>query len=182
MGTPVLSRSGLSNLTAVALTSVATLASAADAPLSSQSAFFLTRSENRNQVHYALRLDEACRPVGPRPVQVYWRMLERGPSEVEELLGVEQPVYGLEDPQTVEATEEGWRVQVRLRAFPSRPVAITTARVDGKCQVQAWTKMGSNVCRLEHVFVKTSWPFSVDFVRLDGVGPDGKPVTDLIRQ
>ncbi|WP_375754345.1 DUF4833 domain-containing protein [Corallococcus exercitus] len=176
------SRFGLSNLAAVALTSVATLASAAGEPLPAQSAFFLTRSENRNQVHYALRLDEACRPVGTRPVQVYWRMLERGASEVEDLLEVEQPVYGLEDPQPVETTAEGWRVRVRLRAFPSRPIDITTARVDGKCQVQAWTKMGNSVARLEHVFVKTSWPFSVDFVRLDGVGQDGKPVHDLIRE
>ncbi|WP_223637770.1 DUF4833 domain-containing protein [Corallococcus sp. EGB] len=174
--------SRLSNLTVVALATAATLASAAEAPLSSQSAFFLTRSENRNQVHYALRLDEACRPVGARPVQVYWRMLERGPSEVEELLGIEQPVYGLEDPQTVEATEDGWRVRVRLRAFPSRPIDITTARAEGKCQVQAWTKLGDSVSRLEHVFVKTSWPFSVDFVRLDGAGPDGQPVHELIRQ
>ncbi|RKH48840.1 DUF4833 domain-containing protein [Corallococcus sp. AB050B] len=175
--------SGLSNLTAVALTAVATLASAAGAPPPSrQSAFFLTRSENRNQVHYALRVDEACRPVGPRPVQVYWLMLERGPSETEDLLGVEQPVYGLEDSQQVESTEEGWRVRVSLRAFPSRPVDITSARVDGRCQVQAWTRVGNTVARLEHVFVKTSWPFSVDFVRLDGVGPDGKPVHELIRQ
>ncbi|NOK36457.1 DUF4833 domain-containing protein [Corallococcus exercitus] len=172
----------LSSLTAVALTTAATLASAAGASFPAQSAFFLTRSENRNQVHYALRLDEDCRPVGTRPVQVYWRMLERGPSEVEALLEVEQPVYGLEDSQSVEATAEGWRVRVRLRAFPSRPVDITTARVDGKCQVQAWTKLGNSVSRLEQVFVKTSWPFSVDFVRLDGVGPDGQPVHELIRE
>ncbi|NRD68652.1 DUF4833 domain-containing protein, partial [Corallococcus exiguus] len=33
----------------------------------------MSRSENRNQVHYALSLDEACRPVGTRPVHVYWR-------------------------------------------------------------------------------------------------------------
>ncbi|RKH71615.1 DUF4833 domain-containing protein [Corallococcus sp. AB049A] len=175
--------SGLSHFTAVVLTAVATLASAAGAPPPSrQSAFFLTRSENRNQVHYALRMDEACRPVGPRPVQVYWLMLERGPSETEDLLGVEQPVYGLEDSQQVESTEEGWRVRVSLRAFPSRPVDITSARVDGRCQVQAWTRVGNTVARLEHVFVKTSWPFSVDFVRLDGVGPDGKPAHELIRQ
>ncbi|MCY1041946.1 DUF4833 domain-containing protein [Corallococcus sp. bb12-1] len=174
--------SGLSNLAAVALTTVATLASAAGAPLPSQSAFFLSRSENRNQVHYALRLDEACRPVGTRPVQVYWRMLERGASEVEELLGVEQSVYGLEDPQPVDATADGWRVRVRLRAFASRPIDITTARVDGECRVQAWTKLGNSVSRLEHVFVKTSWPFSVDFVRLEGVGPEGQPVQELIRE
>ncbi|QSQ27260.1 DUF4833 domain-containing protein [Pyxidicoccus parkwayensis] len=172
---------GLSNLAVVALMAVVPLASAAEAPVPSPSAFFLSRSENRNQVHYALRLDEACRPVGTRPVQVYWRMLERGESEMEELLGVEQPVYGLEDAQPVDATAEGWRVRVRLRAYPSRPIDITTARVDGECQVQAWTKLGNSVSRLEHVFVKTSWPFSVDFVRLDGVSPEGQPVHELLR-
>ncbi|WP_434301731.1 hypothetical protein [Corallococcus exiguus] len=39
-------------------------------------------------------MDEACRPVGTRPVHVYWRMLERGPSEVEELLGSSNPCMG----------------------------------------------------------------------------------------
>ncbi|MCP3167884.1 DUF4833 domain-containing protein [Myxococcus qinghaiensis] len=152
------------------------------AAIQAPSAFFLSRSENRNQVHYAVSLDESCRPVGARPVHVYWRMLERGEAEVEELLGIEQPAYGLEDGQQVEATADGWRVHLRLKSFPGRPVDITTSQVRGRCVVQAWTKFGANQAQLEHIFVKTSWPFSVDFVRLDGVGPEGQPVSELIRR
>ncbi|MCE9670130.1 DUF4833 domain-containing protein [Myxococcus stipitatus] len=174
-------QTGFSRLVALALGFLAWTASAAEPGTRAPSVFFLSRSENRNQVHYALRTDEACRPVGANPVQVYWRMLERGESEEEELLTVELPVYGLEDAQPVEATAEGWRVRVRLRAFPSRPIDITTALVDGQCRVQAWTKGGRGDFQLDHVFVKTSWPFSVDFVRLDGVGQDGQPVHELIR-
>jgi hypothetical protein len=179
-GTRVFPKTWLRTGTAVALAACSSVASAepmAQAP----SVFSISRSENRNQVHYALRLDEACRPAGARPVQVYWRMLERGETEVEELLAIEFPVYGLEDAQQVEPTPEGWRVRIRLRAFPDRPIDITTASVRGQCSVQAWTKLGGNVSQLAHIFVKTSWPFSVDFVRLDGVGPDGQPIQELIR-
>ncbi|MCP3103669.1 DUF4833 domain-containing protein [Myxococcus sp. K15C18031901] len=172
---------GISRFVALAMGAFAAWASAAEPVARAPSAFFLSRSENRNQVHYALRLDEACRPVGASPVQVYWRMLERGESEVESLLTVEQPVYGLEDSQAVEATADGWRVRIRLRAFPSRPIDVTSTLVNGQCLVQAWTRVGRDVTQLEHVFVKTSWPFSVDFVRLDGVGPEGQPIHELVR-
>ncbi|QSQ16016.1 DUF4833 domain-containing protein [Myxococcus landrumensis] len=170
----------LRNAVVAVLTAFSALA-ATEASAQTHSAFFLSRSENRNQVHYALRLDEACRPVGTQPVFVYWRMLERGESEVEDLLGVEQPVYGLDGTQQVEATADGWKVRIRLRAFPERPIDITTTASRGPCTVQAWTKVGAHVAQLEHIFVKTSWPFSVDFVRLDGMTPDGSTVTELVR-
>ncbi|WP_342381598.1 DUF4833 domain-containing protein [Myxococcus stipitatus] len=171
----------LRNAVVAALMAFSALA-AAEASAQTPSAFFLSRSENRNQVHYALRVDEACRPVGTQPVFVYWRMLERGESEVEDLLAVEQPVYGLDGTQQVEATADGWKVRIRLRAFPERPIDITTtSSARGQCTVQSWTKVGAHVAQLEHVFVKTSWPFSVDFVRLDGTNPDGHPVTELVR-
>lgn len=155
---------------------------AAEPTIQAPSAFFLSRSENRNQVHYAVTLDEACRPVGARPVHVYWRMLERGEAEVEALLSIELPAYGLEDSQQVESTAEGGRVRIRLRSFPDRPIDITTTQVRGQCSVQAWTRFGANPAQLVHIFVKTSWPFSVDFVRLDGVGAEGQPLSELIRQ
>ncbi|WP_338866731.1 DUF4833 domain-containing protein [Myxococcus stipitatus] len=170
----------LRNAVVAVLTAFSALA-ATEASAQTQSAFFLSRSENRNQVHYALRLDDACRPVGPQPVFVYWRMLERGESAVEDLLGVEQPVYGLDGTQQVEATADGAKVRIRLRAFPERPIDITTSGSQGQCVVQAWTKVGASVSQLEHIFVKTSWPFSVDFVRLDGMGTDGQPVHELVR-
>ena len=42
-----------------------------------QSVFHVSKSQNRNQVHYALRLDQQCRPVGKAPVYGYWKKLEK---------------------------------------------------------------------------------------------------------
>src|SRR5690348_6852763 len=63
------------------------------APVSS--VFYLAKSENKNQVHYAVRVDDRCRPVGAAPVYGYWRDLEVGPSATSRLLQHEQPAYGL---------------------------------------------------------------------------------------
>ncbi|MBJ6762203.1 DUF4833 domain-containing protein [Myxococcaceae bacterium JPH2] len=173
-------RTTWTGLAAALLLACPFVASAA-APTTPSSVFFISRSENRNQVHYGLRLGEGCRPIGASPVYAYWRMLERGESEVEDLLSVEGPVYGVADTQAVESTTEGWRVQFRLRAFADRPIEFSVTAVNGQCAVQAWTNMSGKRAQLEHIFVKTSWPFSIDFVRLDGVGPDGQPMRELIR-
>ncbi|MCK8503149.1 DUF4833 domain-containing protein [Myxococcus fulvus] len=180
-GTVVHRNVWLRTVVTAALALIPSLAAAEPSP-QEPSAFFLSRSENRNQVHYAVRLDEACHPVGNKPVRVYWRMLERGESEVEDLLGVEQPAYGLEDAQQVELTPDGGRVRIRLRAFADRPIDLTTTQVQGGgCAVQAWTKFSAGPAQLLHIFVKTSWPLSVDFVRLDGLGADGRTQTELLR-
>src|SRR5580692_8073537 len=57
--------------------------------------FFVSKSENKNQVSYAVRLDAECRPTGAAPVFAYWRMLERSPVVVEPLLALEEMAYGV---------------------------------------------------------------------------------------
>lgn len=147
-----------------------------------ESTFFIARSENRNQVHYGVRVDEECRPVGPSPVYVYWRMLEKGPTETEPLLGIEGPVYGVADEQQVESTPEGWQVRVRLRSFPERPIDIAVIRENDRCVTRVWTTVGGSRSQLDNIFVRTQWPMRVDYVRLSGVGPDGKSVSELVRR
>jgi hypothetical protein len=46
------------------------------APPDVRSVFFIAKSQNRNQVHYGIRLDRECNPIGTRPVFAYWRMFE----------------------------------------------------------------------------------------------------------
>ncbi len=99
------------------------------------SAFFISKSENKNQVHYAVRVDAACKLVGPAPVRAYWRELERGPDVTSPLLDREQAAYGIESQRL-----QNDRVVLALRALPSRTLAIETARgADGACH--AWTHM-----------------------------------------
>ena len=97
------------------------------------SAFFISKSENKNQVHYAVSVDGACKPSGTSPVRAYWRELERGPDVRSPLLDREQAAYGIASQRT-----ENGRVVLTLRALPSRPLSIETARgADGTCH--AWT-------------------------------------------
>lgn len=151
-------------------------------PRGTDSTFFISRSENRNQVHYGVRVGEDCRPVGTSPVYVYWRMLEEGDSETEPLLGVEGPVYGLEDAQQVVSSPEGWRVRVKLRSFPERQIEIAVSRENGVCTTRAWTTVGGALSQLNYIYVKTQWPFSVDYVRINAVAPDGHVTNEIVRR
>lgn len=146
------------------------------------SAFFIARSTNRNQVHYGIRVDENCRPQGPQPVHAYWRMLEKSEKNVEPLLGREAPAYGLGDTQQVEATPTGWRVHVRLRAWPDRVINLEVFRENGHCAARAYTRMEGKVAQIERIFVKAAWPTGVDYVLLSGTGVDGRSAREVIKK
>src|SRR5437660_6247311 len=90
------------------------------------SVFFIAKSENKNQVHYGIHLDEACTPAGGAPVFAYWRMLERGPFETEPVLPREVPAYGFVQ-STVLRDRPAGRVFVTLNALPKRPIAIDSS-------------------------------------------------------
>ncbi|MFP2912894.1 DUF4833 domain-containing protein [Pyxidicoccus sp. 3LFB2] len=146
------------------------------------SAFFIARSTNRNQVHYGIRVDGDCRPQGDKPVHAYWRMLEKGDKATEPLLGREGPAYGLGDVQQVEATPSGWRVHVRLRAWPERTIDLDVFRENGRCVARAFTLLDGKVAQIDRIFVKTSWPAGVDYVLLSGTGQDGRSLREVIKK
>src|SRR5579863_5839942 len=68
--------------------------------------FSISKSENRNQVQYAVRVDDRCQPLAQSPVFAYWRMLEKGPTVTEPLLAHEIDAYGI-DSQVTTRTPEG---------------------------------------------------------------------------
>ena len=80
------------------------------------SVFFVAKSENRNQVHYGVRLDSRCVPVGDRPVFAYWRMFERGPGATEALLPIEVGAYGVVEQHVVSQGVAGGSVRVSMRS------------------------------------------------------------------
>ncbi len=153
---------------------------AGDAPY--DAVFLISKSENRNQVHYALHLDDRCAPVGPSPVQPYWRMLERGAHETEPLLKREVPAYGIREQSVIDRGERGGVVQVVLRALPSRPLLVTSfARRDG-CGATAFMVIDGSPATLSSIHVQLRWPFGVDYllVRGRGLGDGQHPVTERI--
>ena len=52
-----------------------------------------SKRENKNEVVYAVHLDENCAPAGATPVFAFWRMHEKGPAVIEPLLDREQRAY-----------------------------------------------------------------------------------------
>ena len=141
------------------------------------STFFISKSQNRNQVHYAVKVDEACRPVPAAPVRPYWRMLEKGPQVTEPLLDREQPAYGI-----AQQWVDGAAVRSVLRALPARPVVVHTWQgPDGACVSAAFTTIAGASARLFNIHVAYSWlGTGVDYVLLTGWRDDGTLVRERV--
>jgi hypothetical protein len=138
--------------------------------------FSIAKSENKNQVQYAVRLDDRCAPVGTSPVFAYWRMFEKGPLQTAPLLSREVRAYGLSSQALVAADASGGRLRAVLMALPSRPLTITTSRgSDGKCQALTTAWIAGASATLFNVYVHLRW-YGVDYVLLRGWPTDGSHV------
>jgi hypothetical protein len=140
----------------------------AEPPRDVPSVFYVAKSENRNQVHYGIRLDAACAPAGSQPVFAYWRMLERGPGATEPLLAREVGAYGFAEQHVVRRGDGGGQVSLRLRALPGRVITIATGARDGRCEATASTVIDGARASLDSVFAQLRWPFGVAYLELSG--------------
>lgn len=153
----------------------------ADAAHDVPSVFFVSKSENRNQVHYAVRLDDRCAPIGPAPVLPYWRMLERDAHATEPLLVREVPAYGIAEQSILSKGERGGVVRVVLRALPSRPLLVTTFPSGGSCAATASLVIAGAPATLISLYVQLRWPWGVDYILLNGRAlGDGHAVAERI--
>jgi hypothetical protein len=125
------------------------------------SLFHIAKSENKNQVHFAARLDARCRFVhDDEPVLAYWRDREVSATATSELTMFEEPAYGLGE---IERLDDG-RARVALRALPGRPIDLEVYRSgDGRCTGRAYAVVGGERARLREVFVKLDG-WSVEYV------------------
>jgi hypothetical protein len=139
------------------------------------SVLVIAKSSNKNQVHYAARINEVCALTGPSPVRPYWRMLERGPYATEPLREGEQRVLGIER-QAV--GDDG--VQIALRGMPARPITIHTWRgPDGHCSASAEMTIAGMQARVDRVYVQQKL-FGIDYVLLTGHAEDGSIVRERV--
>jgi hypothetical protein len=137
--------------------------------------FVVSKSENKNQVHYALNVDEACAPLGPTPIRPYWRMFEKGPAVKEPLLDREQPAYGIAS-QSVTAGV----VTATLRALPGRPISVRAWRGDdGACHATSLVAIDGVPARLYNVHVALKL-FGVDYLLLSGWTDAGRTVREKL--
>jgi hypothetical protein len=145
------------------------------------SVFFVSKSENKNQVHYAVRLDDRCAPAGSAPVTPYWRMLERDATATEPLLSREVPAYGIAEQTVVSRGERGGVVRLVLKALPSRPILVTTFARGDECVATASLAIAGVPATLTDIHAQLRWPFGVAYLQVSGRAlSDGRAVSERI--
>ena len=135
------------------------------------SLFSVTKSENRNEVIYAIHLDARCAPFGDAPVHAFWRMNERG-GTIEPLLGREEPAYGIGAQRVLARDAEGGAVDVTLRALPSRHVVVRTRRHDATCETTSTLAIAGAQATLTNIDVRLKF-LGVDYVVVSGLTGSG---------
>jgi hypothetical protein len=165
----------VASVAAVPKPSLAAVNEAPTAPL-----FSISKTENRNYVQFAERLDPSCAPAGAAPVYAYWRMVERGPAATEPLLPLEQPAYGVASQSILERSDGHGLLRVTLRALPKTPLLVESRRgANGGCEASARTSIAGVDARLFNVHAVLRWPFGVAHLLVSGWSlADGHPVRD----
>jgi hypothetical protein len=139
------------------------------------SLFSISKSENKNEVVYAIHLDAQCAPVGDAPVFAFWRMHEKGPNVIEPLLAREQEAYGIGHQSVVARDAGGGKVELTLRALTTRPILIETKPAEGRCQAWSTTTIAGETGHLYNVYVKLK-TLGVDYLLLSGWATDRERV------
>lgn len=144
------------------------------------SAFFISKSENKNQVHYSIDVDESCKPAGAAPVRAYWRDLEKGPNVTSALKSHEELAYGIKYQKVV--SKDGGRkiVELAVRGLPSRVVHIETRQVGDKCVAETRAVVKDESVTLLEVFLKIGF-LGVDYARFIGRSAKGIIMEDVRR-
>jgi hypothetical protein len=146
-----------------------------------RSAFYVAKSENRNQVHYAVRVDPECRPLGARPVFAYWQRLREGKRVDEPLVGLGTRFYGASDEQRVSPGRTGGQVDIFVKALPRLHIQIAIEKTDRGCRAVAFTSIAGARARLSHAFLQLArLKLKLKYVELVGERLDGTGVTERI--
>lgn len=146
------------------------------------SIFFISKSHNKNQVHYGLRLQADCTPSGPAPVFAYWKMLEEGPGQTSPLLDREQAAYGVSEEQRIFRTAGEPRVKFHVRAFPDRPIVARPRLRGGRCVAEVVCDIRGESALLHQIHVVLGVLWTVRSVTLEGQRIDrAAPTFEIIR-
>ncbi len=152
-------------------------------PYDVRTIFFIGKSDDRNELHYGIRLDRDCRPIGTDPVYPYWQQVELGPNEVGDLNFLDRTVYSVRTLK-VERGEGATmgRVTFHLQATQDRLVTVETHREGSQCAATATALVGGSPARLDRIFIKLARLWRVDYVDLFGTDPTtAKPIVERAR-
>lgn len=155
---------------------------AAPPPSELPSVFFISKSENKNQVHYAVALDQNCVPAGAAPVRPYWRLLEKGAAVTAPLLARERRAYGIASQKVDRRWKWGGRISLVLQALPERPLSIVTGKdATGACAASVYTVIENQPAQLYAIHVVLKW-LGVDSLIIKGwARSDGHILRETLR-
>ena len=174
-------------LAAVALMSVTRSARADELHFGAndiQTLFFISKSDDRNRVDYAIRLDARCVPYGEEPVFPYWREFEPPPPvRIKTMSAFSKLGYGIATQKMVRRSATGGDVVIKLKQV-GRAISITTSKgANGRCSALVRMKVASiENAQLLSIFVKLSGPLSVSYIDIKGKNlATGKPVGERLK-
>jgi hypothetical protein len=140
--------------------------------------FFVRRNKNRNEVHYALRIDPATgKPPTREPVFGYWQMHEKGAGVTEPITVFEQMAFGIESQNFA-----GDTILLKLRAFPERVIRIAQDAATG--QWKPLIRIFEKDCELSSFYVfaeDTLFLPKVKYIEVHGKN-QGAEVTERINK
>lgn len=127
--------------------------SASAAQVNFQSVFYVSKSQNDNQVHYNVNVNSSdCSPISSNPINAIWHMREKGKNVREQLIRREQPLYGI-GRQTV----SGNRVTFSIRGMDNKSIELIASGSNGDCKAKAYTRINGNKRQLSSAHVQLSW-------------------------
>ena len=114
------------------------------------SIFFVTKSDNGNQVHYGVQVNPDCSLKSSQPVYPYWK-LESG--RLEGLLAIEVPIFGIAN-QSVSGNEVVMEINALRGREISKPITIRSTETGSQgCQILAFTQINGEVTGLSQVHI-----------------------------
>lgn len=158
---------------------IAATPASSDRSFAVESVIHLRKNTNGNQVHYAVRVDEACRPRAADPVYPYWRMLETSEVETEDLRFWERPGYGVVQPEDVHRGISEGHFDFRIRGVPERLIRVETFRSGGVCRARAYTEIRGGRAIFEYIEITVSGWANVHRVEIFGISSDGESVSEI---
>jgi hypothetical protein len=143
-------------------------------PRDVHSLFFITRSNNRNEVHYGVRLREGCVPASDSPIFAYWRLREETPEQLSPLLEREEAAYGIAPAQHVLTRRGLTRVSFQLNAFPDRPLVATIKPTGRTCSANVVAQVADRAAILDHIHIELGFLWSIQRIVLEATDVTGQ--------
>jgi hypothetical protein len=139
--------------------------------------FAIGKSDDGNQVQYALRLNKECQPVGNDPVFGYWREYDRH-ERLLPMSFLDGFGYGISKQKV-----RGSHVTITIKPAAKREIELVASQgPEGSCHAEAFTDVNGHRVRLTLIFLTLSGPFSVSKVELRGTDAEsGAEVSELLK-